>query len=153
MNRLVFSGTAWVEIQGDCVLRLVDRWSDHSEYQVHGFQDSVIINDYREATQRALANIMDHGQDVREFAPHFNTPALVQIKSDSSNVSIQLKDTDDHDPQHRLWIAIGIRDSIPVYDYIFDRLVPMSQDDFAFVALYRRVYRPELASTPLFCSV
>ncbi len=153
MNKSVFSGTAWVEIQGERVLRLVERYPDHSEYRVHGFQDPVIIKDYRQATKRALANVMDLGRDVKEFAPHYNTPALVYIESDSSGVSIKLQDTDEHDPQHRLWIAIGIQDSIPVYDYIFDRLAPMNEDGFAFLALYRRVYRPELAATFLPSSI
>lgn len=153
MGKSIFTGTAWIEIQGKCVLRLLERHTDYSKYRIHGFQDPITIEDHRLTTRTALAGIMDYDRDVNEFAPQFNAPALVHIESDSTGTSIQLQDTDDHDPQHRLWIAIGIQDSIPVYDYIFDRLVPMNKDNFAFVALYRRVYQPELASTLVVSSV
>jgi len=144
MPNIVFSGPAWVEIQGDRVLRFVALKDDHAEYEVIGFDDPIIVRDYRPVGLRAIRQLLKTEQ-LDEFAPKFNSPAEIKItESGLSQVKIDLRKTSDKDPANRLWIAIGIRDSIPVYHYLFERLVPLDNKGFAFLALYERCDQWEL---------
>lgn len=138
MDKSIFSGPAQVAIQGDSVLSLISQGQDHAEYRVIGFDDPITIMDYRSSGLAAIAEVIARGKSD-SFALRFNTPAHVNIKSNSKGATIELKDTDDTAPNHMLWIAIGIQDSIPVYDYLFDRLVPLDNDRFGFLGLFRTV--------------
>jgi hypothetical protein len=142
----IFSNTARVEIQGDPVLRFVDANDGQAEYQVIGFDDPVItVRDRRRASLRAIAQLLDTG-DLYGFAPQFNVPAHVTISvQDPSHILVELCETSDPAPAHMLWIAVGIRDYIPVYDYVFERIVPLEDDGFSFLALYRLVLQPEVS--------
>jgi hypothetical protein len=128
--------TAWVEIQGDLALHFVRREKEYAEYEVIGYSDQVMLRDYRVAGLKAIDEVHDTGK-VDKFPYQFNTPALVNIPNlKSPKLYIELHDTKDLDPDHRLWIAVGITE-LPVYKYIHKRLVPF-KDAFALVALYRR---------------
>lgn len=143
----IFSNTAQIEIQGDRVLRFVEVNHGQAEYQVIGFDDPVItVHDHRRAGLRAITQLLDTG-DLNDFAPRFNVPAHVTISDqDPSHILIELHETNDPAPAHMLWIAIGIKDCIPVYDYVFEQLVPLDSKGFAFLALYQRNTHPEPAS-------
>jgi hypothetical protein len=137
MVNSIFSGTAWIELQGDHALDFIGL-QDYAEYQVVGFENPIIVRDYRSIGLKAIAQVLET-QQVNSFAPQFNAPAQVDISETSScGLLIELQDTDDPDPAHRLWIDIGIGDSIPAYDYVFDRLVPLGDNRFAFLALFLR---------------
>jgi hypothetical protein len=142
----IFSNTAQVEIQGDRVLRLQGVNHGQAEYQVIGFDDPVVtIRDHRRAGLRAITQLLDTG-NLYDFAPRFNIPAHVTISAqDSSHILVELCETNDPAPAHMLWIAVGIKDYIPVYDYVFERIVPLEDDSFSFLALYRRVLQPEVS--------
>ncbi len=131
MVKPVFSGTAWVEIQGDRVLRFIDLNRDCAEYRVIGFDDPIKVG------LKAISQVLETKR-LNGFAGQFNAPAQIEIsKPDSSGLVIELRETSDPDPGHRLWIAIGIQGSVPVYDYLFDCLAPFG-DRFAFLAVFRR---------------
>jgi hypothetical protein len=140
----IFSNTARIEIQGNRVLRFVDADGGQAEYQVIGFDDPVItVRDRRRAGLRAIAQLLDTG-DLYGFAPQFNVPAHVTISVQyPSHILVELCETDDPAPAHTLWIVAGIKDRIPVFDYLFERIAPLEDDGFSFFALYRRVPQPE----------
>jgi hypothetical protein len=140
----IFSNTAQIEIQGDRVLRFTNANHRQAEYQVIGFDDPVItVRDHRRAGLRAIVQLLDTGNSC-DFAPRFNAPAHVTISvQDPSHILIELRETNDPAPIHMLWIAVGIKDCIPVYDYVFERIVPLENDGFSFLTLYRRNLQPE----------
>ncbi len=139
MDEMLFCGSAYIELQGDRALTYLSRNQNYAEYKVNGFEEpTVLVRDYRQDGIAALDEILRTGV-LYTFAPKFNTPALVSVKrQNSENILVELHKTNIADPDHRLWMAIGIRDSIPVYDYVFNLLVPWEDDSFSFFALYRR---------------
>jgi hypothetical protein len=138
MSREVFSGAAWVEIQGERVMILVQVTNKFAKYKLTGFKHPIIIRDYRRQNL-PLIRRAEAANDATGFANHFNAPAHIQIQRQKpSRLLIQLRDIDEPDPPYRLWIASGIDDQIPVYDFVFERLARLAGDRFAFLALYCR---------------
>ncbi|HOU14103.1 MAG TPA: hypothetical protein PKZ84_13405 [Anaerolineae bacterium] len=139
MNAALFSGPAHVEIQGKRVLSFEPPARNPVEYRVIGFDTpSITLHDYRVAGLKAIADV-ERTRSVATFATRFNIPAHVTIvKQDDTHIAIELRETENADPPYRLWIAIGIRDEIPVYAYLFDVIAPLEDDSFAFAALYCR---------------
>lgn len=139
MNVVLFSGPAHVDIQGKRVLSFEPPVCNPVEYQVIGFDaPTITLRDYRVAGLLAIADVQ-LTRRAEAFATGFNVPAHVTIlKQDNDNISIELRETENSDPPYRLWIAIGIRDEIPVYAYVFDVIAPLADDSFAFAALYCR---------------
>lgn len=134
----IYSGTAWVNIQGERVLHFVRLEPGYAEYQVVGFRDPIIVRDFRIAGQRAIQEVLDTDR-ADNFASLFNSPAQVKVnKTGHQTFLIELKDTFDSDPTHRLWIAIGLDEYLPVYDYLLTRLASLAENRFALCALYRR---------------
>jgi hypothetical protein len=138
MEEEIYSGTAWIEIQGERVLHFLRLESDYAEYQVIGFLDPIIIRDFRIEGHRAIQEVLDTNK-VDSFASLFNSPARIKVnKTGPRTFLIELDDTGDPDPTHRLWIAIGLDEYLPVYDYLLNRLAPLAENRFALCALYRR---------------
>ena len=74
---------------------------------------------------------------MHNFAPVFNTPALITLQEgDDGAILIELNEPNESQPDKMLWIAIGIQESIPVYEYRFERIAPLTDDTFAFIALF-----------------
>ena len=151
MSDVIFIGPAQIEIQGDRVLRLMAPTNGYAEYQTIGFDAPIVlVRDYRPVGLRALDEVLETG-DVDRFAPQFNAPAHVTISTpDSSQILIELRQTDDRGLAHMLWIAIGIEEYVPVYDYVFEHIVPLDDERFALLALYRRSRHPERVPLPAF---
>jgi hypothetical protein len=143
--------SAWVELQGGHTLDCTGIESDHAQYRVVGFNNEIVIRDYRLTPLEAIRQAWSMG-DATQFVHVFNMPAKVIISDNAQlPIMIDLTDTSENDPVYRLWIAVGITKSIPVFDYLFERIAAVEgEDHFAFVALYRREYRSELATLPLF---
>ena len=130
-------GTAEISIQGERVLNFINYTHDSAVYQVIGFtKPTITIVDYRETGLMAIHDLLNSG-DLHEFAPRFNTPAKVSIHiDDEGNVTIELEDPGNDLPHQMLWIVIGIQDSIPIYDYIFEMITPLDDGTFGFVAYF-----------------
>ncbi len=148
----LFSGVAHVAFQGVRVLRFLNCAENQVNYELIGFEKAPItIVDFRCNGLLAIQELLESG-DLQAFAPKFNCPADVRIISDTSQqVVIELRDTDDI-PTFVLWIAIGLGNSMPVYDYYFENIVPLAEEGkFALVAVYQissaspRVSRSDLA--------
>jgi len=139
MAETIFYGATHIELQGSHALRLISSHQNCADFEVIGFDDpKVTLRDYRRVSLDALVKVLETG-NVHLLAPKFNIPAQVNAQvQNSGNVSIELRETDAQDPAYRLWIAIGIRERIPVYDYIFRQIAPLDDERFAFLALYRR---------------
>ena len=139
MENTRFNGSSHIELQGERALTYLSKEQNYADYQVNGFNEpAILLRDYRPEGLKALDDILVTGK-LETFAPKFNSPARVLIQDqDDSAILIELFETDEPDPDYRLWIAIGIRETIPVYDYVLDFLVPWEDDKFAFLGLYRR---------------
>jgi len=125
MENLSFSQSARVEIQGDRVLRFVALDKQKAEYKTIGFDNPTItIKDYRPIGLATMAQLLETG-NLQEFAPRFNTPAYVEISVQDTDILVELHETDETTPLHTLWIAIGIEEYIPVYDYVFEHIAPL----------------------------
>lgn len=138
MGKQIFSGTAWVEIQGEKVLHLKKQKGKHVEYSVIGLHGPILVYDYRKLGVRAIKRVMKTGK-ADEFPLHFNTQAKVKIREyKKKRIVIKLKDTPDIEPDHRLWIVNGIDENIPVYDYLAQQIDSIDEHRFAMMAIYHR---------------
>lgn len=145
MTTTLFSNPTWITVQGSKALKLtyLGGWA---EFAVVGFSGTVVLKDYRPHIQSALEQAIEV-QQFDEFIAQFNTPAHVElIRNEVGTTNIHLYPSTDIDPSHRLWIAIGLQDSVPVYDYIHFQLTPLndSPTSYACLALYRRLPQGEL---------
>ena len=140
MGNKVFSGIAWVAIQGDRVLRFVNCTQDRAVYEIIGFEAvNFTLIDYRIAGIQAIQRTLNTG-DLVSFAPSFNMVSQVDIwETDDGGLTIELSDPNDSIPEHVLWIAIGIGNSVPVYDYVLEYFSPLPLDEnhFAFLSIYK----------------
>ena len=128
---------AEIAIQGDQVLSFVNCTQERAVYEVVGFDEpKIVIVDYRQKPIRAVYELLETGE-LHNFAPIFNNPALISVKEDNEGtLLVELNEANGILPDKVFWIAIGIRDSIPVYNYLFERIAPLTEDAFAFIALF-----------------
>lgn len=128
---------AEIAVQGDEALFFIDSSSNKAIYEVIGFDEpKIIIIDYREKGINAINSLLKTN-NARDFAPVFNTPALVTLQEEEDgSMLIELNEPLNDPIEKMLWIAIGIQDSIPIYEYFFERIAPLSDNTFAFIALF-----------------
>lgn len=138
MENILLYGTASVTIQGPRVLRFLSRERDHAVYDVIGFEEKVFVYDYRSQGLEAIQRLLET-DDCEQFAYKFNTPAYVVIEQQSEDrLVITLQDTYATQPPNMLWIAIGLKGNLPLYDYLFDYVIPFDHNSLAVIALYKR---------------
>jgi hypothetical protein len=134
----IFSGPAQVSIQGDRALRFLNFTGKEARYSVIGFEDSpVTINDSRAKGLLAIQELMET-ERTEDFAPKFNHPAWVEISQDETGSTwIELSDTEES-PTSMLWIVVGLGNLMPVYDYLYEQLAPLPEEDkYALIAVYQ----------------
>jgi hypothetical protein len=132
------SVAAMVTIQGPRVLRLLNCQEDCVLLDVIGFEERVIIEDFRQNSLEA-AYELEHGKTSQTFTDEFMAPAQVTIEQHSAeSVNIILQDTIIVEPEYMLWIAVGLEDDLPLYDYLFEYIAPLTQNALIVVSLYRR---------------
>lgn len=137
-SNVLCSVPAMVSIQGPRVLRLLECQGRCALFDVIGFEEQIFIKDFRSNTLNAIAEL-DTSDDVQNFIYEFIAPALVTIKKrPDETLSIKLEDTDIVRPENMLWIAVGLEDNFPLYDYLLEYIVPFNQNSLAIVSLYRR---------------
>lgn len=139
MNK-IFSGLVQVAIQGERVLRFIDLTEDQAIYEIIGFDDpNVTIIDHRLKALLAIQSLLQTG-NLNAFAPIFNKPAVANITQDEmGKLVIELSETSETHPNSILWVAIGIGDSIPVFDYIYEDIRPLDEEKYALLAIYQRL--------------
>lgn len=92
MSRLIFSGPAELQIPDPQVLRFLDRQVDFVAYEVAGFEESVLLLDYR-ADQQSNSRIRP-GSALTAVSPAFQLPSHLEIWEFSPNhMQIELHDT------------------------------------------------------------
>ena len=128
---------AKIEIQGERVLRFVNSTADRAVYDVIGFENPAItIIDYRLRGLDAIQALLRTGE-MAQFAPEFNTPALVSLQSDADgNILIELNEPDTESPPQMLWIAIGFQGVMPDHDALFELITPLENDRLALIILF-----------------
>ena len=141
MNSYTFNNSAELEIQGAEVLNLLSLEDDYADYEVIGFiEPRVFIRDFRESGKLAIETVLAVG-DMGSFANDFNHPSHVTIFSLPAEdaIMIELRETSVSRPQFMLWLAIGIENDIPIYDYVFSPLIrPYDSDRLAIFSVYKR---------------
>ncbi len=139
MDDAVFSGPAQVEIQGPAVLEFVSLDKDKTEFEIIGLTNPVIhILDLRPKIRNVMRQILQDGK-VEKMADEFNTPARVTISPpENGKMIVQLEPTRSKNPRHMLWVAIGIGEDIPYYDYKRVDIQKMKDKNYALFSLYMR---------------
>jgi len=141
----LFSGDAAVYLQGDNALTisgLFNKYQDdeYAGFLLGGFKDPLVsISDHRKASVEALHYVMET-EDVTQFSDVFCTPAHVELYlEEDGNLSIELSETNDDGSKFALWMPIGMENSLPVYDYVFDHIIPGEDDEhFSGLFIFRR---------------
>ena len=137
-NDILYSVPANITIQGPRVLRLLDYQNDFALFDVVGFEEQIIIKDFRHNSIMAVIEL-EHNENDQNFAYEFMASAKVTIEQRPDEaIFIILEDTNVTKPDYMLWIAIGLEDNLPLYDYLIEYIAPFAQNTFAVVSLYLR---------------
>mgnify|MGYP007002411018 CR=1 FL=1 len=142
-DRVIFSGTTCVEIQGPRVLRFIGLTEDSAEFEVIGLSNpKVRVFDKRPAIIKAMKKIIDSGE-VHTLTPLFNTPARVTLSKEiCEGLSVKLEKTRAKKPRHMLWVAIGMeKETLPRYWYVNVQVQKMENEKFALFSLYKRPHQ------------
>ena len=148
MNKLIYSGNVFVELQGEAALNLLTHEQVSAKYEIMGFEQMhIYLIDNRTESISSLEKFLETG-DISSFHSKFNDLAWVEIhQSHDGEIHVELKEPTQSDTNYFLWIAIGISKEIPAHDYKILESTPMSKDQFALFALYQ--YPPHfLEPTP-----
>ena len=139
MKTPIFSGTTAVEMQGSSVLEFISLNEDQVEFKVIGISDPQIkIIDQRPKVKRSMQSILKTG-NVKEVVDYLNEPARITVlPEERGEVTVKLEKTRAQKPRHMLWIAIGIGDDIPYYDYKKLEIQQMKNKRYALFSLYKR---------------
>lgn len=136
MKKRIFTGDVQVEIQGHRVLRLSHQSPSYAEYEVIGFEGQIFLRDFRPSALDALDYLVKTN-DERFIADALSQPAYALIWSDESDrILIELKDSDQEAPTFFLWVAVGLVDEIPAYDYQLEFYNFFDEHTFAFVSVF-----------------
>ncbi|MBK8904526.1 MAG: hypothetical protein IPM53_25330 [Anaerolineaceae bacterium] len=128
----------FVTIQGPRVLRLLEFQNEFALFDVIGFENQIFVQDFRQNSIRAVYEL-EEKDDPSFFADEFNAPAHLTVETQpDQSLLIKLEDTPSKKPEYMLWIAIGFEDDIPLYNYLFEHILPFDNDTFAIVAVYQR---------------
>lgn len=137
MNAFQFSDTAHIYTQGQQVLILQHRGPQFVKYNLVGFHRVVTIKDYRLNGLKAIDHFLTT-HDTEHFPHQFNAPAFLRMNViNSSDIQIELFDTDDSNPKYRLWLVTNLHNMVPVYRYLYKQIQPMDNHHFAFLSLYQ----------------
>ena len=92
MSRLIFSGPAELQVPSPQVLRFLDRQVDFVAYEVAGFEENLLLLDYRANQQ--TTNGLRSGMAVTAVSPQFQDAAHLEIWEFSpTHLQIELHDT------------------------------------------------------------
>jgi len=92
MSRLIFSGPAELQVPSPQVLRFLDRQVDFVAYEVAGFEENVLLLDYR-ADQQSNSRVRP-GSALTAVSPAFQNASHLEIWEFSpTHLQIELHDT------------------------------------------------------------
>jgi hypothetical protein len=139
MSENIFSGTAQVEIQGPRALEFVALNDTQAEFEVIGISGPKIkLIDFRPAVRRKMKEILKT-EKVEQLAEYFNRPAHITIlPPESDQMIVRLENTRAKKPKHMLWVAVGIGETIPVYEYKQIDIQQLANETFSLFSLYKR---------------
>lgn len=138
-NSVLFSSSAAIKIQGSHVLRLLPQNSDFIDFRIVGFDDVILVNDYRETTRHSVEQAIITGEP-QLITKQFNKPADISIERiEENSLRVILEESHQNNPEYMMWINVGLKGSLPIYDYVYHRITPIENNgEFALFALYRR---------------
>lgn len=136
---MILDAPALITLEGKIAFRFVSRENTRAVYIVAGFEDegkSIQIIDYRRSGLAAIDHVIETGND-EHFAHEFCLPARVIISETAGNFEIELFETAENiQPELMLWIATGIKEPIPDYQYSFLRIEPFGKNAYSLVSIF-----------------
>lgn len=140
MSRIIFSGITDVELQGEEVLQVVETNSDFIVFRLIGFSTPIVeIRDYREKSRVALDYALKTG-DLKKFPYQFCVASnIIFLEKSNGDIEITMYEPEQINSQsHMLWIAIGIENQVPVYNYLYYLIDQLPSGLNAFLSIYER---------------
>lgn len=139
MSEITFSGTAQIEIQGPRVLQFLTLNKTQAEFEMIGMDEPKIkFIDSRPAVCRKMKEILKT-EKTEELAEYFNRPARITIHpAESGQIVVKLEKTRAKTPRHMLWVAVGMEDDVPFYDFKSFEMREISENRYALFSLYKR---------------
>jgi hypothetical protein len=137
MDIPLYFGRVNVYLYGEKALMFLEGNTVIPTFQVNGFSDpSIFIEDNRQGIPQAVEAYFST-RSPEEFYPLFNRPATAIINQcENGNIIIQLTDAEDEEITDYLWIAVGITDEIPAYDYLLWKIVSQDSGKYAIFAIF-----------------
>ena len=135
-EKILIETPAFVELEGNEVLKFLSKNSDSAQYSVIGFGDQIKLIDYRIKGLKAIEKVINSNQ-VESFPEDFCFPAQVQISENETNLIIELFDIRDNtELELMLWIATDLEEPIPDYKYPFFRIKSLPNSLYTFVSVF-----------------
>jgi len=136
MNHL-FEGTVQVEVQGNKALICKDIDVSIVTLEVIGFEaPKILLIDQRDGVSQALENYFENG-DPTHFLYLFNSPADISVdENDDQDIVVKLLPPSSNDLLYTMWVAVGVEDHIPAYDYLHWQITPKSDLPHAIWSIY-----------------
>lgn len=135
MKQIFFSPNVQIRMHGDEVLNIVTTDKiDYLGYQLQGFESpKVEIYDYRSNRNKGLDLFFKTG-NIKPFLNSFCSFAKVRIQK-NKDFYVILEDAEDTRSDLVLWMATGIKSSIPAYDYLICELASFNKQ-FSVFSIY-----------------
>ncbi len=143
MNLPFFADSAYVEIEGEQALDILEADYHSAMYQVRGFSElQIFLTDHRAESVVALQQAL-RGEGVGQFGGSLNALAFVVLTQIGERAwMIDLYETREHSPINTLEIGVGVADPLPVHNYHLYHYEPAATGAFHFFSVYQN--DPEL---------
>lgn len=145
MGDICFESDVAIFLQGETgAIELLNCSNEFIEFSVIGNKFKIV--DYRKSIVKSANKMNSMENSVLEFA-HF-----LHVFQKSSHVKVFKSDDDEYDyvavltdgndglddSKHAFWIAVGIGEEIPLYDYEILSVFKSGEDSFSLASIYNR---------------
>lgn len=139
MNYNIFSGPAQVEIQGEIALNFISLNESQAQFEVIGItQPKIRFVDHRAAVRRKMKEVLITDK-VEQLAEYINCPANITIfPPENGEIVVRLEKTRSKKPRYMLWVAVGIKGDIPLYNYKRIEMQELEENIYSLFTLYKR---------------
>jgi len=137
MMNHIFEGTVQVDVQGSKALICKDIQQSTVILEIVGFEaPKVLLIDQRDGIRQALEDYFENG-DPANFLDLFNAPADISVdENEDQDLVVKLLPPSSNQIIYTMWVAVGIEDHIPAYDYLHWQITPKSDLPHAIWSIY-----------------
>ncbi|MCZ7668462.1 MAG: hypothetical protein M5U34_15350 [Chloroflexi bacterium] len=153
MSRLIFSGPAELQLPTPSVLRFLDRQVDFVAYEVTGFEESLLLLDYRSSQQTTHG--LRPGASLTAVPTNFQYAAHLEIWEFSpDHLQIELHDTIRTQAPWVFSLVLTPGQIQPNRRAFFQRIAPVPDSSQAVMTLNRQVGKTPLsAPAPMLAAI